>query len=64
MDEPRHTTDRPSRGAFAMAVSVSYVECDVADDATLRQWRRSRDSGRPAQRRIWRRMIRRAAVLV
>jgi hypothetical protein len=57
MELPRHDLDRRSPCAGVLALSLSYVECDVPDDATLREWRRSRAAGRPARPRLWRRVV-------
>jgi hypothetical protein len=59
MDALRYDPDQRSHSAVVMAVSLSYVECDIPDGATLREWRRSRLAGRPAQPSVWRRMVRR-----
>jgi hypothetical protein len=59
MDSIRHNPRR--RSSVVMAGSVSYVECDIPDDATLREWRRSHAAGRPARARVWRRVVRRVA---
>lgn len=59
----RQDPDRLSREAEAVVMAVSYVECDIPDGATLRQWRRSHSADRPPRRRAWRRLLRRVAVV-
>ena len=59
MNRSVHDLDRSPAGGLTLALSVSYVECDIPDGATLRDWRRSHAEG-PSHPRVWRRMVRRA----
>jgi hypothetical protein len=59
MNRSVHDLDRRPGGGLGLALSVSYVECDIPDGSTLRDWRRSHVES-PSRQRVWRRMVRRA----